>query len=464
MPGTPIRANRMNSKGYQSNNDTPVSASNITITNYEEDPAIVKLSKYSEEINNENISRERWIMGTGYMFAMGVCGLVLVALGSTLDDLANNIGMSSTSLGSVFIARGIGAILGAISSAKLYRSFPGNIVMTISLAFITAILCILPFNKSYELLHIYFLLLGLNTAITDTGCQIMTRKLHGKAAGPWLGANTVAFGISGALVPIIEILTSKLSIQYYIISAIVGFIALWIGAGPNSEKKPQADISKGTNPQGKLAVPHYYVEIIISIMVFCLIGGKVTSTAYLDTYVDQTGVIDESNEPILVLVLWIAITVGRLVGVYDQRFLTNKTLPLHLSILLIGGFLSIMLVLSFPKSGSALWTGIAFYGLFNGPCVGYCYDYNNRCTYPTEKSMSIVMFGLNFGASLVPYITTVVWTHGGGPVTLIGIIFLSMFIPLPLLHMVKYFSYDPTINPIVRTHYASVPQVEADAI
>ena len=263
MPGTPIRANRMNSKGYQSNNDTPVSASNITITNYEEDPAIVKLSKYSEEINNENISRERWIMGTGYMFAMGVCGLVLVALGSTLDDLASNIGMSSTSLGSVFIARGIGAILGAISSAKLYRSFPGNLVMTISLAFITAVLCILPFNKSYELLHVYFLLLGLNTAITDTGCQIMTRKLHGKAAGPWLGANTVAFGISGALVPIIEILTSKLTIQYYIISAIVGFIALWIGAGPNSEKKPQADISKGNNPQGKLAVPHYYVEIIM---------------------------------------------------------------------------------------------------------------------------------------------------------------------------------------------------------
>ena len=455
MPGSPLRANKMNSNGYQSGMKTPVAK--ITISNYEEDPAVVKLSQYSE-INNENISRERWIMGTGYMFAMGVCGLVLVALGSTLDDLASNIGMLSTSLGSVFIARGIGAILGAISSAKLYRSFPGNIVMTISLALITALLCILPFNKSYELLHVYFLLLGLNTAITDTGCQIMTRKLHGRAAGPWLGANTVAFGISGALVPIIEILTSKTTIQYYIISVIVGIIALWIGAGPNSEKKPQAETSKGNNLQEKLAVPHYYVEIIISIMVFCLIGGKVTSTAYLDTYVDQTGVIDESNEPILVLVLWIAITVGRLVGVYDQRYLTNKTLPLHLSILLIGGFLSATLVLSFPKSGAALWTGVAFYGLFNGPCVGYCYDYNNRCTYPTEKSMSIVMFGLNFGASLVPYITTVIWVHGGGPVTLIGIIFLSMFIPLPLLHVVKYFSYDATVNPIVRTQYASVPQ------
>jgi hypothetical protein len=70
-----------------------------------------------------------------------------------------------------------------------------------------------------------------------------------------------------------------------------------------------------------------------------------------------------------------------------------------------------LLILWFPDSGECLWIGVAFYGLFNGPCVGYCYDLNNRITYPTEKSMSIVMFGLNFGASLVPYITTVLTTE-----------------------------------------------------
>lgn len=34
-------------------------------------------------------------LGAGYMFAMGVCGIVLVALGSTLDDLADNCGTTS---------------------------------------------------------------------------------------------------------------------------------------------------------------------------------------------------------------------------------------------------------------------------------------------------------------------------------------------------------------------------------
>lgn len=38
----------------------------------------------------------KYALGTGYMFAMGVCGIVLVALGSTLDDLAENCDTTAT--------------------------------------------------------------------------------------------------------------------------------------------------------------------------------------------------------------------------------------------------------------------------------------------------------------------------------------------------------------------------------
>lgn len=38
----------------------------------------------------------KYALGTGYMFAMGVCGIVLVALGSTLDDLADNCDTTAT--------------------------------------------------------------------------------------------------------------------------------------------------------------------------------------------------------------------------------------------------------------------------------------------------------------------------------------------------------------------------------
>jgi predicted MFS family arabinose efflux permease len=370
------------------------------------------------------------------------------------------VGYSATDIGTVFIARGAGAITGAIASAKLYQWFQGNHVMTFGLGFITFLLVVLPFNRSYYFLHVLFFFLGVGTAVTDTGCQIMTRKVHGKSAGPWLGANTVAFGISGAFVPLIEIFTDNLYVQYDIIGGVVLLVTLLLYFGPNPESKGRLTGGPPRDQDGKGKVPHYHVEIVIAIMVFCFIGGKVTSTAYLDTYIDDTNVISTSHEAAAVFVLWIAITIGRLAGVYDQGFLTNKTLPEHLSILCVGGFCAMLLILWFPKNSTAFWVGIAFYGLFNGPCVGYCYDLNNRITYPTEKSMSIVMFGLNFGASLVPYITTLVWNHGGGPISLIVTIFLSMFIPLPLLYTTKYLSYDPSVNPRMKNFYTEIEDVD----
>lgn len=407
---------------------------------------------------------DKYILGVAYMLSMGVCGTVLVALGSTLGTLAENCNTTATQIGTVFIARGIGAVFGAIFSAKLYLWFQGNNVMAAALLLITILLIALPFNKSVFMLHVFFLFLGIGTAVTDTGCQIMTRKIHGKLAGPWLGANTVAFGISGALVPLIEIFTENIFWQYYTITFVVAGITGLVYFGPNPEKNGRlmGGPPKGRlGPEGKPEAPHFYVEIVISLMVFFFIGGKVTTTAYLSTYVSETNILTADQGSTLILVLWIAITIGRLAGVQDQRFLTNKTLPIHLTIFCVGGVLAMLLVIWFPESANALWVGVAFYGLFNGPCVGYCYDLNNRITYPTEKSMSIVMFGLNFGASLVPYITTLVWNHGGGPPTLIYVTFLSMLLPVPLLHITKYLSYDPAVNPHIRNSYMTVPTEDA---
>lgn len=143
---------------------------------------------------------------------------------------------SDVQVGSVFIARGIGAVLGAIVSSKLYIWMRGNTVMTAVLLFLTFILVYMPFVVSVYVLHGTFFLMGLCTAIIDTGCQIMTRKLHGSHAGPWLGANTVAFGISGALVPLIGYLTGSLYVQYDILSAFACMTAVFLVVLPAPEK------------------------------------------------------------------------------------------------------------------------------------------------------------------------------------------------------------------------------------
>lgn len=160
---------------------------------------------------------------------------------------------------------------------------------------------------------------------------------------------------------------------------------------------------------------------------------QVGATAYLESYVDDTEVIDDSHAELLIVVLWTAITIGRLAGLQDQRHLTLPRLYRHATILFLCGAAGALSILIFQSSAFVLWVGIAAYGLFNGPTVGYCYDLNNRVTMPSEMGMSVVMFGLNFGASIVPYVISWVWDYTGVPQTLIVIIMLSHVFPYPLM-------------------------------
>ena len=144
----------------------------------------------------------KWIASLAYMISMGCCGIVLVTISSTFENLAQQVHKSTTELGTVFILRGFGSIVGTISCSKLFAWFPENYVLSCSLSLITFMLILIPFSFNPTQLHVYFFFLGMGTAVTDTGCQLMTRKVHGKNAGPWLGINATMFGLSAAFVPI----------------------------------------------------------------------------------------------------------------------------------------------------------------------------------------------------------------------------------------------------------------------
>ena len=105
--------------------------------------------------------------------AMGICGVVLTAIGSTLDAIAKDCGTTSTEIGTVFVARGAGAVLGAISSARLYAPpNKGNKVMSTTLFMLILLMMYIPFITNVIILHVVFAGLGFCTAVTDTGCQV----------------------------------------------------------------------------------------------------------------------------------------------------------------------------------------------------------------------------------------------------------------------------------------------------
>lgn len=181
--------------------------------------------------------------------------------------------------------------------------FPGNRIITVTLTALCCLLVYMPFISEVWQLHVCFGLLGLSTAITDTGCQIMTRFVHGKAAGPWLGANTVSFGVSGALVPAIAYATDSLYWQYCTLAGVslLGAVTLFLTGDvkvtrPTRHAPPPKDLMGPNVGGGGLdwlnqwwafvsSFAEFRTEMVVANMVFWLIGGKVTGTKTFYVYI-----------------------------------------------------------------------------------------------------------------------------------------------------------------------------------
>ena len=535
---------------------------------WEDDTAAVPRHEMLSEEDADAVRFKKLHLIVGYAMSMGLCGMILVAIGQTLSELAKDVGFTAEQIGSVFIARGIGAVSGSLLSAQLYHDYPGNLVISSSELALGVSVFLLPFNRSIMGLHALFFIIGLGTAITDTGCQILTRKLHGDTAGPYLGLNTVAFGISGSLIPAFTFFFEDIYMRCSMLALIIISVLVTMLLCPDPislTNSPAADAAAAAaagcmpvsahparqpaspsrrfshNSEGTMAVhspqttwrpstpqrtfastssrhstpnesggeedgikspslsssdtsgaaralatesstvlprcgsnsnflngepkpPHFFVETFIALMVFCLIGGQVTVTAYLEAYAAQTHIIGVGAEHKLMLLFWVCVTLGRVVGIKYQMTFTDQTLVIHLFTAAFFGSAAGMVLYLFTNSASLFWLCIPVYGFCNGPCLGFCYDLNNRLTYPTETSMAIVMFGLNLGASLVPYLTSLAWRESLlGPNVLLLTVLLSCLIPLPLLFFAAHCGYVKSQPPSSSghnhlLHYHSIEQ------
>ena len=77
------------------------------------DPAIAvvdvkSIEKLGDQPNGGKTPTWRILLGIAYMTSMGVCGIVLTAIGATLDQLATNCGTTALAVSTVFLARGAG--------------------------------------------------------------------------------------------------------------------------------------------------------------------------------------------------------------------------------------------------------------------------------------------------------------------------------------------------------------------
>ena len=162
-----------------------------------------------------------------------------------------------------------------------------------------------------------------------------------------------------------------------------------------------------------------------------LAPAQIAATAFLREFVDDTS--DESDAHILIVCLWLAITLGRVIGLRDQLTLALARLFRHVTILCVGGTAAMVFLLFLYRFKPVVWVSVMVYGCFTGPALGYAYDLSTRVSPRPETSAMVAMFGITAGASIVPFLASFAWNVTGLAFFLPLFIVTSHAVPLVLL-------------------------------
>ena len=90
-----------------------------------------------------------------------ICGIVTVAIGATLEDLAKDVGYLSTDIGSVYMARGVGSVIGSFACFYIFDHYNPIGILGVSEAITAVTVFSLPFINSLITLHIAYFVIGI---------------------------------------------------------------------------------------------------------------------------------------------------------------------------------------------------------------------------------------------------------------------------------------------------------------
>lgn len=351
-----------------------------------------------------------------------VNGMVFITNYVNIELIADKLGTTSLDIGSIFFVDAVGAVLGGLFWPMLSYFCGGGRTIFCCLIGLAALCIGIGFCTSLPLMYILYFVSALLISCLDTGTFAMLRVIHrgSDAVGPWFSAYCIVFRCGGLLAVLFNAVFTSVELIYGCVASIVGAIAIYSWLFQVEESPPE--VEKGTVLE-KLDLRLFVVEILCGLALGCVDGTSSSITSYLETYIEQTGVIASNVESYVVFVYWVAMIGGELAVLFTQEGCSTKTL-LHLQIVCVTVAVTMLvLVLVFSGSATYLWVAMVIVGFCNGAAFCLIGDVANRLSSPSALSSTIIFFGLSMLVSWMPYTVSAVWDYSdAGPQSLFYVI------------------------------------------
>ena len=342
------------------------------------------------------------IRSGGYFFAFLILGASRGILGPALPELAYNTGVQLTAISYLFSINAIGNIASDLFGARLYDRLPGHVLLLGTTLLAGILLFATPFIASLTVLIVLILLSGICQGLIESGGSALTVWIYKNKSGPYLNINYFSSGLGSFMAPVLiglSILHSGTARWAFFGAALLALpgaaLMAWLpGPQPPTRKRTNREQPAVSRlPWGLIAVIMFFL--------FINIGIDVGFGGWVYTYAITLELADKVSAAYLTSAYFIALTLGRLFGIpLAARFRPTTIILADL----LGGLLSIALILIRMDSPTFLWIGSIGLGLSMASVFPTCLALAEQRMAVSGKITGWFMMGGSIGAMILPWI------------------------------------------------------------
>lgn len=350
----------------------------------------------------DNFRRLSWttdlrITAAYYVSFIGL-GLVSASLGPTLPHLAELTGVSLAEVGSLFLARSLGFLFGAIVSGRLYDRLRGHRLFAAFGVLMVLMMGLTPLVPILWLLIGVMFLTGFGQGGVDLGGNTMLVWVHREKVDPYMNGLHFIWGVGAFLAPVLVaqvlLLTDDLRWAYWLLAMVALPSLLWTARLPSPqpvEEKPNED--GGTRGFD-------WMLALLTLYYFGIVGVEMAYAGWIYTYAIELNLMGETGAAYLTSAFFGAFTLARLVGIPLATRLTPTQILLGCAVICV---VSLAIILPFPSSVPVLWVGTIGMGVGQSMLFPMMLAWVQRRTPLTSRMTSWFFIGGSLGAMLVPW-------------------------------------------------------------
>ena len=323
--------------------------------------------------------------------------MATASLGPALPHLAEATGSLIGEVSILFSTKSGGYLVGSIVGGRLYDRIPGHLVAFTAVVGIGGTMALAPILPLLWVLAAVLFILGMVEGALDVGCNAMLVWVHGRDVGPYMNALHFFFGIGTFIAPIIlaqsVLLSGEITWGFWVIALLMLPVAAWLlrSASPTA---PSMEVAAGGRTNAKL------LGLMVAFLVV-YVGAEVGFGGWVYTYALRQNLANETTGAYLTSAFWGAFTVGRLLSIPIAARLRPRWILLGD---LLGGVLSLGLILVFPGSVVVLWVGAILLGFFIASIFPTMFTLAERRMTLTGAITSWFFVGASLGAMFFPWL------------------------------------------------------------